>query len=193
MPPSPIFSPDPDQVYQPAEDSFLLLRAAYQEIRSDDRVLEVGVGSGYISSHLLSLIRVLVATDQNPHAVYQAHEAGIPVVRTDLTAGLRGPFDLILFNPPYLPTDPSERINDWLELALDGGVTGRDVIIRFLENIHMVLAPRGRVLLLISSLTGQSETWRLIQSTGWEGTCVDQELVEGGETLMVYLLVRKND
>ena len=42
-----------------------------------------------------------------------------------------GLFDLIVFNPPYLPTQPEERIDDWLEYALDGGVDGRAVITRF--------------------------------------------------------------
>jgi len=42
-----------------------------------------------------------------------------------LFSGLSGPFDLIIFNPPYLPTLPRERIDDWLEYALDGGPTGR--------------------------------------------------------------------
>ena len=95
-----------------------------------------------------------MATDINPHAVLCAHKAGIDVVRTDLFTGIRGPFDLVLFNPPYLPTQPEERMDDWLEYALDGGESGRAVIERFARNVGDVLAPGGRILLLISSLTG---------------------------------------
>ena len=182
------FRIDPGQVYQPAEDTFLLLQAARQEIQVYDRVLEVGVGSGYISSHLLSSCRSLVATDRNPHAAGTTHASGVPVVLTDLAAGLNDFFDLILFNPPYLPTHASERIDDWLELALDGGCTGRDVITRFLQEIPDVLAPKGRVLLLISSLTGMSETVQMIQKTGWNYCEVARDVVDWGEILLVFRL-----
>ncbi|HOD85454.1 MAG TPA: methyltransferase, partial [Methanoculleus sp.] len=133
-----------DQVYTPAEDSFLLLRAALREVRPDDRVLEVGAGSGYIAAGLLGRAARVVATDINPHAAASARARGVEVVRTDLAAGISGPFDLILFNPPYLPTAPEERIDDWLEYALDGGPTGRAVIERFIADAGRVLAPSGR-------------------------------------------------
>jgi len=99
----------------------------------------------------------IVATDINPHAVFCAREQGVDVIRCDLFSGLRGSFDLILFNPPYLPTQPEERIDDWLEYALDGGATGRDVIERFAAGVGGVLAPGGRILLLVSALTGIAE------------------------------------
>jgi release factor glutamine methyltransferase len=183
------FQADPGQVYQPAEDSFLLLQAAGKEITMYDRVLEVGVGSGYVSSHLLSSCCSLIATDQNPHAAVMAHSKGVPVVLTDLAAGLCVPFDLVLFNPPYLPTDPSDRIDDWLELALDGGSSGREVIAQFLQEIPDVLAPGGRILLLISSLTGLGEIKVLLHINNFESRIVAEERVEGGEILMVLRLV----
>ena len=182
------FQADGSQVYQPAEDSFLLLETAKQEVRSSDRVLEIGVGSGYVSAGLLSSCRLLVATDRNPHAATISYAAGVQVVRADLTAGLCGPFDLILFNPPYLPTDPAERIDDWLELALDGGLSGRDVIARFLQQIPGIISPEGRVLLLISSLTGPDEVGDLIRRNGFESLAVAEERVDGGELLMILRL-----
>lgn len=184
------FHADPEQVYQPAEDSFLLLKAAKHEIKSSDRVFETGVGSGYVSSGLVAFCHLLVATDKNPHAASMAHAAGVPVIRTDLAAGLRGPFDLILFNPPYLPTEPSERIDDWLELALDGGPSGRDVIIRFLQEVPSLLSPGGRILLLISSLTGPGEVQELSRKNGFVSTIVAEERVEGGEVLLILRLTR---
>jgi release factor glutamine methyltransferase len=176
-------------VYQPAEDTFLLLRAAEKEVTPDDRVLEIGVGSGYISSRLVSC-RMVAGTDINPHAVRTAYHAGVPMVRTDLCAGIRQVFDLVIFNPPYLPTNPEERVDDWLEYALDGGENGREVIIRFIACLSEVLVPGGRALLLISSLTGIKETSALILAAGWHGEMVCQEQVEGGETLFILRLIR---
>lgn len=183
-------SPDSAQVYQPAEDSFLLLRAAIREVVPVDRVLEVGAGSGYVSSGL-PVCKLGVGTDINPHAVRIARDAGVQMIRTDLGKGLRsGQFDLIIFNPPYLPTLPDDRIDDWLEYALDGGETGREVIARFLNEIPDILSPGGRILLLISSYTGYDQTLDLITASGLKGDLLEKEQVEGGEILYILRLTR---
>ncbi len=181
---------DPMQVYQPETDTYLLLEAARKEVKAADRVLEVGTGSGIISREIATLADV-VATDINPHAVLCARRAGIEVVRTDLVRGLRCAFDLILFNPPYLPTGPEERMNDWLEYALDGGESGRSVIERFALTIDEVLAPEGRILLLISSLTGLSEVQALFSDHGYVAGIVEQQTVED-EVLFVLKIFRKS-
>ena len=79
-------SHDPDQVYQPEADTFLLLRAAQAEVKPGDRVLEIGTGSGFIASELARITGV-VATDINPHAVMCARGCGVEVVQSDLFSG----------------------------------------------------------------------------------------------------------
>ncbi len=170
-------SHDPAQVYQPEADSYLLLDAARKEVKAGDRVLEIGTGSGLISCEL-SLTYDVVATDINPHAVLCARSSGVTVVRSDLFAGIKGTFDLILFNPPYLPTQPDERIDDWLEYALDGGNTGRVVIERFAADVGLVLAPHGRILLLISSLTGLKEVIDLFSRLGFKAEIMMTQKIE---------------
>jgi release factor glutamine methyltransferase len=175
---------DPAQVYSPAEDTYLLLKAARHEVRPSDRVIEIGSGNGLIAAALAEIAESVVATDISPHAVAHAHALGIDVIRTDLCAGLSGSFTLIVFNPPYLPTQPDERIGDWLEYALDGGVSGRAVIERFAADAGRVLAPAGRILLLISSLTGLPEVYGIFLSNGYSVTVVKEQRVED-ETLYV--------
>ena len=119
--------------------------------------LEIGSGSGFISRELALRVKRLIATDINPHAVRATKEKGIEVVRADLFLGIKGKFDLILFNPPYLPTMAKERTPQWINYALDGGVSGRETIDRFLKTLSDHLRPGGRALLLISSLTGLKE------------------------------------
>jgi len=179
---------DPDQVYSPEADTLMLLDAASAEARPGDRVLEVGTGSGLIAAEMARIARV-VATDINPHAVLCAGRAGVEVVRTDLFAGIRGPFDLVLFNPPYLPTQPEERVDDWLEYALDGGKSGRAVIERFARSVGDVLAPEGRLLLLISSLTGLDEVQELFAGQGYSAGIALQQDVED-EVLYVLKILR---
>jgi release factor glutamine methyltransferase len=181
---SPAMLFDPAQVYQPEADTFLLLKAAQAEVRAGDRVLEIGTGSGTVAAGLPPAHEI-IATDINPHAVACARQKGVSVVRTDLFCGIQGTFDLILFNPPYLPTEPEERIDDWLEYALDGGTSGRVVIERFLAGAGPLLAPEGRILLLISSLTGLDPVMRLISRYGFAAGIMLDEVVEDE---MLYIL-----
>lgn len=177
LPMVPVMPFDPAQVYQPEADTYLLLEAARREVKPGDRVLEAGTGSGTIAAGLSGCARV-VATDINPHALRCARQKGVEVARADLFAGIRGPFDLVLFNPPYLPTLPEERLDDWLEYALDGGESGREVIGRFLEHVGEVLSPGGRVLLLISSLTGLPAVRELLIKQGFRAEVVESRVVE---------------
>ena len=173
-----------EQVYQPEADTYLLLTSVINEIRDNDTVLEVGTGSGIIALGCSERARC-IATDVNPHACRMTHGMGVEVVRTDLYAGLKGPFDLIIFNPPYLPTAESERIDDWLEYALDGGPDGRAAIRRFASGLHRILHPYGRVLLLVSSLTGIQETRELFAEQGFLSFIVSETTTEG-ERLVVF-------
>ena len=184
----PTMSHDPAQVYQPEADTRLLLCVAEAEVRPGDRVLEIGTGSGLIAETLTRKADVL-ATDINPHAVAHARLRGVPVIRTDLFDGICGVFDLVIFNPPYLPTLPEERIDDWLEYALDGGKTGRDTIIRFAEGVGRVLDTGGRALVLISSLTGLKEVQDLFNAAGFLSLIVSEQAVEN-EMLYVLKMVR---
>ncbi len=138
-------------IYPPSEDSELLLEVAIEEVNEEDEVLEVGVGSGYVSERIKERCRFLVATDINPFAVRESRRRGINVIRTDLTRGIKKKFSLILFNPPYLELGKEEKQKDWLDIAIDGGKHGIEVIKRFLDEVRDVLAENGRIILIISS------------------------------------------
>ncbi|HJJ56363.1 MAG TPA: methylase, partial [Methanocorpusculum sp.] len=146
---------------------------------------EVGTGSGVISQSIIGITPHLLAIDINPHSVQYVSSKGIPTIRGNLLDPIRSKFDLILFNAPYLPTQKEEKLNDWLELALDGGVTGREVIERFLPDAKDHLSPYGRILLLVSSLTGLPEITLLCKKNGLICIIVDSEVMEDGEILYV--------
>ena len=166
---------DHEDVYQPAEDTYLLLRAALAEARAGTLALEIGCGSGFISQELACKVARLIATDINPHAVRAARTRGIEVIRADLFRGIKGKFDLILFNPPYLPTLPEERTGQWIDYALDGGESGRQTVDRFLKDLIGHLRPEGRALLLISSLTGLTDVQGTAAASGLTAEVVADE------------------
>ncbi|MCD1293777.1 methylase [Methanocella sp. CWC-04] len=141
-----------EDVYDPGEDSYMMVDAALDEVTYGEKVLEIGTGSGIISLFIKDIANV-VAVDINPHACRNARQNGIDVIRTDMFSGICGKFDTIIFNPPYLPTSDEERLDTWLNRAFDGGPSGKDVIYSFIENVRNHLTPHGKVLTVISSLT----------------------------------------
>ncbi|MEM2925524.1 MAG: class I SAM-dependent methyltransferase [Methanocellales archaeon] len=153
-----------ENVYPPSEDTFLLLKAALEEVKRGEFVLEIGTGCGIIANFLKEKARV-IATDINPHAVKCAKANGIEVVRTDLLAGLKPQrqFDVIIFNPPYLPE--SESNGSWLGKAWSGG---RVLIDRFLNETPNYLNENGRILLVVSSITGVEDVKERMQSLGFK-------------------------
>lgn len=155
-------------VYPPSEDSALLATAAEGRIAADDLVLEVGTGSGWVARSLADETGArVVGSDLNPHACRAAADRGVPVVRGNLLDPFADDrFDAVLFNPPYLPTDPDHEWDDWMERALSGGEDGRAVIDPFLAAVPRVLAPGGVVYLLVSSLTGVDE---VVEEAGEHG------------------------
>ncbi|QDX40888.1 HemK2/MTQ2 family protein methyltransferase [Salarchaeum sp. JOR-1] len=178
------------EVYQPAEDSLLLADVAVNELAPGARALEVGTGSGVVADRVREAGVDVVASDLNPHACRQARERGVPVARADLVEPFRdGAFDAVLFNPPYLPEDPVAERDDWMEVALTGGETGREVVEAFLDDVARVLAPEGYVLLLVSTLTGVDDVVAYAADRGFSAVALRDESFPF-ETLTVLKLVR---
>jgi release factor glutamine methyltransferase len=135
----------------------------------------------------------VVASDLNPHACRQARERGLEAVRADLVSAFRdSAFDAVLFNPPYLPIDPEAAADDPLLGALSGGATGRAVIEPFLDDVGRVLAPGGRVLLVVSSLTGREAVAEYARERGFEPAVVREERYPF-ERLVVLRLRRRDN
>ncbi|MFP8954237.1 HemK2/MTQ2 family protein methyltransferase [Natrialbaceae archaeon A-arb3/5] len=182
-------------VYQPAEDSQLLAETACERINDEHTgpttVLEVGTGSGYVAARVAAETDArVIASDVNPHAVSQASGDAVEAVRADLVSPFAAEaFDAVLFNPPYLPTDPENEWDDWMERALSGGEDGRAVIDPFLGSVDRVLAPKGVVYLLASSLTGVEAVVERAGEEGFSAVAVADESFPF-ETLTVLKLLR---
>ncbi|MFW6120273.1 MAG: HemK2/MTQ2 family protein methyltransferase, partial [Petrotogales bacterium] len=155
------------EVYDPAEDSFLLIKAL--KIRHRDKVLEIGTGCGLIALECARRGAHVVYTDINPFAVQLAHhnwEKNSHMVK-GAADGRQGDlfspieegefFDVIIFNPPYLPTTEREKIGGWFDVATNGGTDGIRVIIRFLENLRKYLSQNGLAYFVFSSLSNRAD------------------------------------
>jgi len=137
-------------VYEPSDDSYLLVEAI--DVKGDERVLDMGCGSGVIALHLANSGCDVVAVDINEKAVentiFNAGYNGLKIkcMKSDLFENVVGKFDIITFNPPYLPTEGEDR-------AWDGGKDGRKVIDEFLRDAWKYLAEGGRIYTIMSSFT----------------------------------------
>ena len=181
-----------DCVYEPAEDSFLLADAAVMEAAQGMRILEIGTGSGFVSAVLLANLKdiYLLATEINPQAARCAKANRVEVIRTDLFKGIKSEkpekrFDLILFNPPYLPTSKEEKVPGWLNYAFDGGISGRETLNRFLDEVKDYLKPEGKILVLISSITGLKAVREKMEELGFRVDIVERKKVSFEELMVV--------
>lgn len=141
-----------DQVYPPREDSLLLLR--HVEVEPGERVLDMGTGTGIIALHCAKARTEVTAVDLNPHAASCAeanarkNHLEMQVVQSDLFLDVEGEFDVMAFNPPYVPDD----IRGTIERSWAGGEDGVRVLERFLREAPRHLAPGGRIYVLLSSV-----------------------------------------
>jgi release factor glutamine methyltransferase len=143
-------------VYEPAEDTHLLLRVLRErepDLRAR-RCADVGTGAGAVALGLAGAGARVVAVDLSPLAARLAAEnlAGqADVIQGNLLSALRGPFDVVTFNAPYLPSAPEERVEGWLDHAFHGGEGGVAVSEAFVRDLPRVLSPDGRAYLVVSS------------------------------------------
>lgn len=181
------------EVYDPAEDSFLLLESVH--ITPGDAVLELGTGCGLIAlACALKGARVL-CTDINPYAVQLTcrninRNRRLLVGAIELRQGYlftvlkkNERFNVIIFNPPYLPTIQKEKTGGWFDVATDGGRDGLKVTKRFLRGASRYLLPGGSAYFVFSSLSSrltlerylkkQLLTWSVVAHHRFEGEELD--------------------
>jgi len=146
-------------IYQPAEDSYLMSRILKEKIPDllkknlNLKFLEIGAGSGI---HLQTAKTLGVKTenifssDIDKASVSHCNLLGFNCIYSDLFENIQGNFDIIIFNPPYLPEDSREPKDS--RRATTGGKRGNEIIIKFLEQAKNHLAPKGKIFLITSSL-----------------------------------------
>ena len=185
-----------DNVYEPAEDSIILADIVKSCDLAGKKVLDVGTGSGLLAIVASNNSAIVTAVDIDSNAVDTAHKNGlvnkvdIEVIESDLFSNITGKFDVIMFNPPYLPSDETDEYAS-KRIDYDGGKNGRDIIKRFLDQVKKHLNEKGRILLLISSLTGEKELIKMLANKGFQNCVVYRKKIDWEELIIFEISKRR--
>ncbi|KAF7320036.1 Hemk methyltransferase family member 2-like [Mycena kentingensis (nom. inval.)] len=162
---------DYEHVYEPAEDTFILLDALEQHAADLTHLkprisLEIGSGSGCVSAFLGSILgpsgTLYLCTDINPRACTSSTATGrqnkVPLnlinssLADPILRRLESSVDILLFNPPYVPTYNDEAVAAQSDRdiggAWAGGEHGMQVTDVLLPTVAQLLSPGGRFYLV---------------------------------------------
>jgi 16S rRNA (adenine1518-N6/adenine1519-N6)-dimethyltransferase len=186
-----VFYVFPD-VYEPSDDSFLLAR--HITLRPEQRVLDMGTGCGLLGILAASKGGRVTALDLSPFAVgcsrlnarvnglSERFEARVSDLFQELGEER---FDLIIFNPPYLPEEKGEVTGGWLEKAWQGGASGTEVAERFLKEVRNHLGVNGQVMMVLSSLSTPEKTVTGLEDQGFAVTILEKEKLDFEELVVL--------
>ncbi|OVA01378.1 Eukaryotic/archaeal PrmC-related [Macleaya cordata] len=204
------------EVYEPCDDSFALVDALladrmYLLEHKPVLCMEVGCGSGYVITSLAIMLGQgedvggihYFATDINPHAVrvtcetLEAHGVHAEVICDNVASSglekrLGGKVDVMVVNPPYVPTPEDEVGRDGIASAWAGGENGRTVIDRILPVADKLLSDRGWLYMVTLTANNPSQICLVMREKGYASRIVVQRSTEE-ESLHVIKFWRDPD
>lgn len=182
-------------IYIPAEDSYLLEKHI-KKLARNKSVLDIGSGSGIQALAAIKAKALSVtAADINPESLKLLKERAkavknIKIIQSDLFSKIKPSFDLIVFNPPYLPLDKREPEDS--RLATTGGRRGDEIIIKFIGQSKKHLNPDGSILIILSSLTPHDKISKLLKKLSFSHKIIDTKKLFF-ETLELWQIKNSQD
>lgn len=178
-----------DSVLIPRQDTETLVEEALKVVRPGMKVMDMCTGSGCI---LISILKNIVDVegfgyDISKQAINVAKEnaklnnVNATFERSDLFDDVSDKFDVIVSNPPYIPTDvigglmPEVAVFEPM-LALDGKEDGLHFYRRIVEKALEYLNPGGKLLFEIGHDQGKS-VLGLMKEAGFQDVRVVKDLV----------------
>ncbi|MCK5332904.1 MAG: methyltransferase [Candidatus Aenigmarchaeota archaeon] len=181
-----------DGVYEPSDDSFLLLDVLETEIwNGTESVLEIGCGTGIASIFLCGKVKEVFSLDINMRAalctkqnVIQNGVLNSYVFSSDLFSAIcNRKFDVLIFNTPYLPEDDDTK--KFSGPIWSGGQSGRDVIDKFLKGALNHVASHGRIILVESSLSKYQKTLDFFKAKGFDAKVAARKKISFEEIVVI--------
>ncbi|XP_059281554.1 uncharacterized protein LOC132035297 [Lycium ferocissimum] len=201
------------EVYEPCDDSFALVDALLADRTNllehqPSICMEIGCGSGYVITSLAVMLGherfapYYIATDINRHALkvtretMDAHRVNAELVHTDISSGLEKRFadsvDVLVVNPPYVPTPEDEVGCEGITSAWAGGENGRSVIDKILPAADNLLSKRGWLFMVTLTANNPSVICLEMRKKGYASRFILQRSTEE-ETLHIIKFWRDTD
>ena len=149
-------------MYNPSDDTFLIADSIVN--CHGNYALEIGVGSGYLTEILCNNYKFVFGTDIDFTSVKHSKTLlknfnNKFLICCDVCEPVKFKFDIIISNPPYLP---SAGGNDIKDNTIYGGKTGTETTLRILHLIKSNLTDEGRIIFLKSSLSDDEKINRFV-------------------------------
>ena len=173
-------------IYDPEEDSFLL--AKYVDKFAEGKVLDIGTGSGIQAETALRHTKDVLAVDINKESIEFVKKKGIKAKHSDLFSNIKEKFDLIIFNPPYLPEEKLE--DDKSKRITTGGKNGYEILKRFFSQANRYLNKNGKILIVFSSLTNKKKINEVTKRNNFKFKLLEVKKIFF-EKLYCYLIERE--
>ncbi|MBX4212617.1 methyltransferase [Candidatus Pacearchaeota archaeon] len=175
-------------IYEPSEDSWLLEKEV-RKYAKGKKVLDMGSGSGIqAASAKESWAKSVIAADIDKDTLSYLKKKGINAIHSNLFSKIKDKFDLIIFNPPYLPRDKREDKES--SKITSGGKEGDEVIVKFLNQAKSHLNKNGIILMVLSSLTPQKRIEQVMKKLSFKKEIVAEKKIFM-ETLYVWKITLK--
>ena len=182
-------------IYQPSEDSYLLQKTLTNYLTNKPKnikILDMGSGSGIQAQTCKDLgFKNITTADINPEVINHLKKQKLNPIQSNLFSKIpkKEKFNLIIFNPPYLPEDKREPKDSQLQTT--GGKKGYEIIIRFLKQAKSHLEPKAEILLLFSSLSKPSVILKTARQLNYKTKQLDKKKLFF-EELSVYKFNNNN-
>lgn len=164
-------------VFRPHSDSWILAEVVGREARPGDRVLDPFTGTGILAVAAARNDAEATAIDVSRRAVLCAsinarlNGVRLRILRANDTAALGDVrFDLIVANPPYVPSKSAPARG--AARAWEGGPHGRRYIDRLCAAAPKRLRPGGRLLMIHSSVCGECKTLECLGRHGLDARVI---------------------
>lgn len=193
-----------EHVLIPRQDTEVLVETALSMMKPGCRLLDMCTGSGCIVLSLAKLGTVTwgIGADISEEALKVAERnrenlglSQVKLVHSDLFESVEGVFDMIVSNPPYIPTDDIEDLMREVKdhephLALDGSRDGLHFYRKLAEESGRYLVPGGSLLFEIGYDQGKAVS-QLLDQAGFKDIHVKKDLA--GLDRVVYAVKAAED
>lgn len=172
----------------PRQDTEILVETALGILHPEMRVLDLCTGSGCVIVSLMHFAKDIVGfgSDISKQALVTARENAkanqveVEWIRSDLFQNITGTFDVIVSNPPYIPTAVIEtlmpEVRDFEPVeALDGREDGLFFYDRIIEESNAFLNTGGYLIFEIGHDQGEAVSLRM-KRAGFEQVRVIRDL-----------------